>query len=100
MRKSFLHERFVGCCTSCSWVGGQCRSPLTAAHQAAHHSKKVHPEDEGFVGYVRRIRVKNLRPPCIAMRKGSAPSLVFTRVGGRNSGEGIQRLAESRGIDP
>lgn len=67
---SALHYRYVGCCPFCSWIGGQCVSPVPAAYQAAHHSETIHADREGVVGYIRKIHVKKLMTPDIPMKRG------------------------------
>lgn len=67
-----MFNRWVGCCVHCLWIGGQCCGPAYAGSQAAHHAKVCHPEKEGFVGYIRKIRVRKPGSPHIPMRMGAA----------------------------
>lgn len=60
--------RWVGCCVTCQWEGGQCTGPVFAGYQAAHHSEVNHPEKEGLVGYIKKILVENPLPHTIPMR--------------------------------
>lgn len=52
-------------------------SPVSAAYQAAHHSETIHPNEDGVVGFIRKIRVRKLRSPDIAVRKGKAPRRIY-----------------------
>ena len=75
-----LVTRFVGRCTACSWVGGQCNGAVFSGYQALHHAKKTHPEEFGLVAYIQRIQVSNVKSPDVPMRQGKAQ---VQRTGGR-----------------
>lgn len=51
-------RRWVGCCLFCKWQSDPGRWCITAGHQVLRHSKKVHPEREGFVGYIKVVVIK------------------------------------------
>ena len=45
--------------------------PVFAGRQGAHHAETVHPDEEGCVGYIKKIRVRNPMPSDIPMNKGT-----------------------------
>ena len=64
--------RFVGCCTLCTWIGGQSLGAVAAGYQALDHAKETHPEEFGMVGYIMRIEVSEPKSSMIPMRRGRA----------------------------
>jgi hypothetical protein len=57
-------RRWVGCCLFCTRHSVACKWCITAGHSVLKHSKTIHPEREGFVGYIKviKLRVKNGAP--------------------------------------